>query len=214
MNALTSLARGFFVSIEAIWIYSAIALARGGDPMLGLTYCIILIIPFITATYLWLRKKPPKNINSVEKWCGILYSFQGAALACWAFDLTTTGYSINIAKVAVEINPLGWPLGALGALTYYAPTIILSYILLFKINQKISHYAAIPITIVALCMGAMNLNAGVGNFGFFIGTTNFPSRIGSILPSIVGGMALVDVAFFARIIGNRVQFNLRSLKTS
>ena len=151
MNALTSLAMGFFVSIAAIWSYSAIALAIGGDPLLGLTYCIILIIPFTTAIYLWLRKKNPKNISSVEKWPSLLFSLQGAVLACWAFDLATTFYSINITKEAVEINPLGWPLGALGALTYYAPTVILSYILLFRINQKMSHYAAIPITIVAVC---------------------------------------------------------------
>jgi hypothetical protein len=169
MGSLKSLARGFFVSATAICIYSASALIRAGEPLLGLMFLIISIIPLTCAIYLWLREKnAPKNINPIPKWGSILFSLQGAVLAFWAFDLATTFYVVNIARVATEINPLGWPLGALGALAYYAPTVILSYMLIFRIKQKTSLYAAIPITAVALCMGSMNLNAGIGNFGFFI----------------------------------------------
>ena len=47
-------------------------------------------------------------------------------------------------------------------------------------------------------MGAMNLHAGVENFGLFIITTIFPSKIEGFVLSIVGGMALVDLRFLQK----------------
>jgi hypothetical protein len=88
---------------------------------------------------------------------------QGVALACWMFDLATTYYAVDVKQVAVEINPLGWPLGILGALAYYGPTLLLSYVLLFRMKEKISFYAAVPMTVVAVYMGLMNLHAGTLN---------------------------------------------------
>ncbi|HTY75574.1 MAG TPA: hypothetical protein VMD05_08415, partial [Candidatus Nanoarchaeia archaeon] len=116
------------------------------------------------------------------------------ALACWAYDLATTFYAINVARVAAEINPLGWPLGALGAFAYYFPTVILTYILLFRLREKISFYAAVPMTVVALLMSSMNLNAGIGNFAFFVWTASLSAPISYNLTAFV---AILDLVFVA-----------------
>jgi hypothetical protein len=87
------------------------------------------------------------------------------------FDIATTFYAINVTGLAVELNPLGWPLGILGAFAYYAPTLVFSYILLFKMKENIALYAAIPLTLLTLFMGARNLMAGAQNFQVFVDTT-------------------------------------------
>jgi hypothetical protein len=126
-----------------------------------------------------------------------LFALQGAAVACWAYDLATTFYAINVARVATEINPLGWPLGAVGALLYYVPTVILTYVLLFRLRAKISIYAAFPITAVALLMGAMNFNAGLGNFTFFVWTASLSTPMRYYLMALIATVDLAFVAIFA-----------------
>jgi hypothetical protein len=111
------------------------------------------------------------------RWSNFLFSLLGVSLAFWAYDLATTFYAIDVARVAYEVNPLGWPLGALGAFTYYAPTVVLTYMLLFRIRQKTSLYAAVPIAVVALLMGSMNLHAAIGNFQFFLTYAFIPAGI-------------------------------------
>ena len=103
--------------------------------------------------------------------------FQGVALAFWMFDLITTFYAINVSGLAVELNPLGWPMGILGALVYYAPTLVFSYILLFKIKDKVSFYATIPLTFVTLNMSSFNFMAGVQNFQVFASTAALSTGI-------------------------------------
>jgi hypothetical protein len=75
-----------------------------------------------------------------------------------------------VTGLAIELNPLGWPWGILGALAYYGPTLIFSYVLLFKMKEKISFYAAIPLTLITLGMGMMNLVAGAQSFQVFVDT--------------------------------------------
>jgi hypothetical protein len=145
MHPLKNLTKGFFATTTTIAFLSIIELAINGNPTTATILLLTLIIPLTLGIYLWTRKRCiPENTGATKKWGNLLFALQGAALACWIFDLTTTFYAINIAKVAYEINPLGWPLGALGALAYYAPTITLSYILIYRINQKISLYAVFP----------------------------------------------------------------------
>jgi hypothetical protein len=109
-------------------------------------------------------------LDASEKWRHLLFSFQGVALAFWTFDIATTFYAIDITGLAIELNPLGWPLGILGAFAYYGPTLVFSYVLLFKIKENISFYAAIPLTLVTLGMGMMNLVAGAQSFQVFVDT--------------------------------------------
>jgi hypothetical protein len=195
-NPLKSIAKGFFAMTAATSTFSIIALFRSGDAWLGLLYFLILLIPLSGAAYFWRgrQNRISTTADSYGKWSHILFALLGVALACWAYDLATTFYAIDVARVAFEINPLGWPLGALGALAYYAPTVTLTYVLLFKIRQKMSLYAAVPITLVALCMGVMNLNAGVGNFSFFLSTASISAGIRYNLLALI---AVVDLAYAA-----------------
>jgi len=176
-------------------MYSIIALIHGGDAWLGLLYLMILAIPFSFGVFQWRKRTfDASKLSLAGKLGSILFALQGATLACWAYDLATTFYAINVARIATEINPLGWPLGALGALSYYVPTVVLSYVLIFRLKAKVSLYAAIPITVVALFMGSMNLNAGMGNFTFFIWTTSVSGSVGYDLMTLV---VAVDFAFAA-----------------
>jgi hypothetical protein len=84
-------------------------------------------------------------------------------LSCWAFDVLTTLYVIDYLGVARELNPLGWPFGAWGALIFYIPAVIFTYMLLFRIENRYSSWAAVLVTMTALGCGATNLLAGLHN---------------------------------------------------
>ena len=186
IKPLKSLAIGFFGMTAIIALFCILTLFQDGDAWIALLYLLILAIPLSGATYLfWNRKRNSLPTSAMEKLSNALFSLLGVALACWAYDLTTTFYAINIARVATEINPLGWPLGAAGALSYYAPTVVLTYILLFKLKARISQMTAVPITAVSLFMGSMNLNAGAGNFTFFVSTVSLSDAIRSDLLAVV-----------------------------
>jgi len=88
-----------------------------------------------------------------------------APLLCWAFDVLTTLYAINFLGVAEELNPLGWPFGAWGALMFYIPAILFTYLLLSKIRSGLSSWIAALITVISLGLGVMNLPAGLHNIG-------------------------------------------------
>lgn len=94
----------------------------------------------------------------------VLMSLQGVGFACWFLDVLSTIFVININQTSSELNPLGWPLGAVGALAYYMPITFVAYYLLYKVKSKESFYSTIVITAVTLFMGARNLNAGLYNF--------------------------------------------------
>jgi hypothetical protein len=184
-----------------ISLFSIITLVRGGDAWLGLLYFLILLIPLSSTVYLRFRtkKNATGKVDSFEKWSRILLSLQGGVLACWVFDLATTFYALDVAKIATEINPLGWPLGAVGALIYYGPTLVLTCVLLFKQKQKVSLYTAAVVTALSLYMGAMNLNAGIGNFSFFVTTASLSGAIRYSLLALVVAADLFCIAAFARL---------------
>jgi hypothetical protein len=178
MRSLKSLAQGFLVATGLIWIFNIAALFEGGDAWLGLMYLLILLIPASSLTYLKLKNTNPKIVpETSEKWRNLLFSFQGVALAFWIFDIVTTFYAINVTGLAIELNPLGWPLGILGASAFYCPTLVFSYVLLFKNKESSSLYAAIPLTLVTLGMGMMNLVAGAQNFQVFVDTAALATGI-------------------------------------
>ena len=88
-----------------------------------------------------------------------------APLLCWAFDVLSTLYVINILGVADELNPLGWPFGAWGALIFYIPAFLFTYLLLFRMEKRLSRWIAVAITLLSLGLGGMNLLAGLHNIG-------------------------------------------------
>ena len=92
----------------------------------------------------------------------LLYSYV-FPFSCWTFDVMTTFYSINILHLAEETNPLGWPFGAIGALAFYIPSMTFTYLLLYRLKNRLSPIVAIVETLLAFGFGVMNLFAGLHN---------------------------------------------------
>jgi hypothetical protein len=109
------------------------------------------------------RKNATEKLSDTEKLGRILLCFYVVPFVFWAFDISTTFYAINVLGVAGEENPLGWPLGVLGALIFYVPAVAFTYLLLFKVKDRYSPLAATLITALALFSGIMNLCAGLHN---------------------------------------------------
>jgi hypothetical protein len=119
-------------------------------------------------------------------WRNLMFACQGIALAFWMLDLITTFYAIDVTGLAIELNPLGWPLGILGALAFYGPALVFSYVLLFRFKERVSFHAAIPLTLVTISMSLQNLIAGAQNFQVFVHTASLSTDIVySMLPLLV-----------------------------
>ena len=191
MGALKSLAQGYIVAVGIVWVCNIIALLRGGDVWLGLAYLLILFVPVTGVAVLKLSGEDPVLLNRTINWRNLLFGFQGVALAFWTFDIVTTFYAINISGLATELNPLGWPTGIIGAAAYYIPTVILSYVLLFKLKENVAVYAAVPFTLVTLGMASMSLFAGAQNFQVFVNTVMLAS---STRLDLLASIAALDVA--------------------
>lgn len=91
----------------------------------------------------------------------LLYAY-AVPFFCWAFDVFTTYHAIA-SRIAVENNPLGWPLGIVGALLFYVPALVFCYLLLFRFRGGLAGFSAVLITALALFLGVMNLGAGLHN---------------------------------------------------
>ena len=191
MGSLKSLAQGFLVATGLIWVFNIAAIILSGDAWLGLMYMLILLIPTSGIIILKLRNTNQTSQDGSKKWRNLLFSFQGVALGFWMFDIITTFYAINVTSLAIELNPLGWPWGILGAFAFYIPTLVFSYVLLFKMKEKISLYAALPLTLLTLGMGIMNLVAGAQNFQVFVDTAILASNARFGLLSLIVTVNLV-----------------------
>ena len=205
MGSLRHLAKGFLAMAAVTWVFNIASIVRAGDPWLGLLYLLIFLMPLLAAVTLRLvrRRESVAKTNFNQRIRGILFSLQGVALACWAFDLTTTFYAIDVARLGTEVNPLGWPMGILGALMYYGPTVIMMYVLLFKIKQKSSIYVGIVLSAVTLGMGALNFEAGAQNLGVFLMTAHIMPELRFNLLAVVLAADVVSIAAFTRILGKQ-----------
>ena len=177
MGSKKSFAQGFLVATGLIWVFNVVALVNGGDAWLGLMYLLIMLIPAMGITLLKLKNPNSPSKDKVNRWRNLLFSFQGVALGFWLFDILTSFYAINVTRTSIELNPLGWPWGILGAFAFYGPTLVFSYILLFKLTEKFSFYAAFPLTLITLGMSVMNLAAGAQNFQVFFETASLESGV-------------------------------------
>jgi hypothetical protein len=191
VGALKSLVEGFLVAAGVVWICNIIALVRGGDAWLGLAYLLIMLVPVAGVAVLKLSSEDPILLNRTINWRQVLFGVQGAALAFWTFDMATTFYAINLTDLATELNPLGWPMGILGAAVYYLPTAILSYVLLFRLKGNFPLYMAIPFTMVTLAMASMSLFAGAQNYQVFVGSAVLAS---SARFDLLASIAALDIA--------------------
>lgn len=210
VGSLKSLAQGFLVATGLIWLFNIAALIHGGDAWLGLMYLLILLIPASSILILKLKNTNHGPLDDSHKWRNLLFSFQGVALAFWMFDIITTFYAINVTSLAIELNPLGWPWGILGAFAFYGPTLVFSYALLFKIKEKLSFYVALPMTLITLGMGTMNLVAGAQNFQVFVDTAALATGVRySLLALIVTVNIVVPLTLKRMVSQPKFSWSLR-----
>ena len=192
VGSLKSLGQGFLVAVGSVWLLNVVALIRGGDLWLAACYLLVLLIPIVS--FAVLKFGSPHHYHhreGAEKWRSLLFAFQGVALAFWSFDLLTTFYAIDVTGLAVELNPLGWPLGILGAAAFYLPALAFSYVLLFHLKEKFTLIAAVPLTLVTLGMASMNLMAGAQNFQVFVDTAALAANVRF---ELLATIAVFDVA--------------------
>jgi hypothetical protein len=187
--------------LVAIWICNIIALVIAGDMLTAALFFLILLIPISIIIYTFSKRQENSSERATvyEKLKTFLIPLHGAAFACWTFDVSTTFYAIDVIRRAAELNPLGWPLGAIGALIFYVPAIIFTYTLLFRIKQKESLVVAAVITVLAACLGLMNFNAGAQNFRFFLNSVSFTMEGYSFLFSLVVAVDLIYAVAFAKL---------------
>ena len=200
MGSLKSLAQGLLVATGLIWIFNIASLIHNGDAWLGLMYLLILLIPISSITLLKLKDTNFKLPEDSGKWKNLLFSFQGVALGFWLFDIITTFYAINVTRLAIELNPLGWPWGIFGALAFYGPAVTFSYVLLFRMKEKVSLFAAIPLTLLTIGMGTMNLVAGAQNFQVFVATASLATGVRYGLLTLIVTLNLAVLLTLKRII--------------
>jgi hypothetical protein len=128
---------------------------------------VLLAVPFILNCYKTVDHSAQQNTSShdtVRTAKAALMALQGLGFACWFFDVISTIFIINIQQVAIELNFLGWPLSALGALIFYVPMVLVVYFLLYRMKTKLSFYVSVMISVLVLFVGALNINASLYNF--------------------------------------------------
>jgi len=165
MNQAKSVAEGFITVSSVIWLFACITVSANSNQWLSLGLFAFLAVPFLVRGILSFRgfKAKVTAQAAVKKAKTVLMALQGFGFACWFLDVISTIFAININQTSSELNILGWPFGAVGALAYYIPITFLTYFLLYKAKSKESFYVAVLITAVTVFMGLRNLNAGLYN---------------------------------------------------
>jgi len=169
MSHAKTVGRGFTAASSAICLFiTALWLPRYLTLAVSLAFFAVLAVPFAINCLKTLDQSNQHNPDahaSVKKAKTILMALQGFGFACWFFDVISTIFLINILGIAEELNILGWPFSALGALVFYVPMVFVAYFLLFGVKSKMSFYVTAVISVLVLFMGALNLNAALYNFG-------------------------------------------------
>jgi hypothetical protein len=160
--------RGFVAASSIICLFlTAVWLPSYTGLLPALALLAVLAAPFavnILKTVDRLNQHTSDAQATVKKAKAVLMALQGLGFACWFFDVLSTIYQINILQTAIELNFLGWPLSALGALLFLVPMVFVAYFLLYRVKTKLSFYVAVLVSVLVLFMGALNFNAAMYNF--------------------------------------------------
>jgi len=189
---LGDFAVGFLTMTTGIGLLYVISFAVWGYFAMWLLLVLILWIPLSIIVHEYSKREREKANWSVRLRRALIAA-HGTFLASWAFDVGTTYYAIDVLNVAAEQNPLGWPMGALGALVFYLPALILIYVVLYRIRQKYSLAVATIITVLAAYLAIANLFAGFQNLD--IATTYFLSPSTATYNLLFFAVILVDLVY-------------------
>jgi hypothetical protein len=202
MGTSRAVIRGFVAASSVICIFlTAVWLPSYTGLMPALALLAILAAPFAVnflRTVDILNQHTNDSQATVKKAKAALMALQGLGFACWFYDVLSTVYQINILQTAFELNFLGWPFSALGALAFYIPMVFTTYFLLYRVKTKLSFYVAVLVSVLVLFMGALNFNAAIYNFWQV-----YP--LGSSVDFVVVGFWVAITAVFALL-------NLASIK--
>jgi uncharacterized membrane protein YidH (DUF202 family) len=168
MSQAKSVTSGFIAVASAICLFVTLLwLPIYVNWGVGLALFAFLAVPFLINSYFAVkrfRQKKQDDPAGVKKAKNLLMAMQGFGFACWFFDVLSTIFVINILRSGQELNILGWPYSALGALAFYIPITFVAYFLLFKVKSKESFYATVAITALTVFMGLRNLWGSLYNF--------------------------------------------------
>lgn len=168
MGTSGAVSKGFVAASSIICLFlTAVWLPNYTGLLPALVLLAILAAPFAVnflRTVDRLNQHTEDSRATVQKAKAVLMALQGLGFACWFYDVLSTVYQINILQTAIELNFLGWPFSALGALAFYIPMIFTTYFLLYRVKTKLSFYVAVLVSVLVLFMGALNFNAAIYNF--------------------------------------------------
>jgi hypothetical protein len=198
MSSMKSVWRGFVAAssllclvITLLWLPHYLSLWA------TLACFILLAVPFTLNCLKTIDHSTQQNSNTkttVKTAKATLMALQGLGFACWFFDVISTIIIIDIQQVAIELNFLGWPLSALGALIFYVPMVMVAYYLLYKVKSKLSFYVAVMISVLVLFMGALNINASLYNFNQIYPYSTFTDTlVVSIWVGVLLGLAGINL---------------------
>jgi len=175
MEQTKNVGLGLIAVISAICLFETWVLQNLYlSPWIAWTLFLVLAFPFainlLLAVERFRARKPVEA--KVKQTKNVLMALQGFGFAGWFFDVISTIFILDIKHLSFELNPLGWPLSAIGALVYFVPTTFVVYYLLFKRKSKETFYSAVIVTGVSIFMGLRNLGAGIYNLS---GLGNFNS---------------------------------------
>jgi hypothetical protein len=177
MGFAGSLLKGFLAMTAAIWIFNVttVIVLRRVEVTWSSFPILLTTLFMLTYEYLKYRRNGIKEVDGFDTLKQILVSLYGISFACWALDIGTTLYAIDVLGIATEQNPLGWPFGALGAMIYYIPTLTFAQLILSKIRRGYSSSVAVLMAALVLWFGDMNLMAGLQNLALMSGYYAYPS---------------------------------------
>ncbi len=200
MSQARTVASGFIAVASIVCLFiTFLCLSYVLNLWIGLAAFVVLAVPFSANCVLtWKRSKQAKTDGStgVRKAKGFLMALQGVGFACWFFDVLSTLLVIDVKHVGEELNILGWPYGALGALVFYVPMVFVTYYLLFRVKSKESFYGAVATSVLTVFMGLGNLGGAIHNM---VGLRGFSGSVEDFFVlgiwfAVVTGLAGFNVA--------------------
>jgi len=180
MGLLRDFTRVFLLATITILILSVIIFFVLGTALMTLFFLLVLSAPVSIMICRYGNRKTEKS-NLLDMLRQILVSMHGISFTFWMFDVGITYYVLDVLSVNIEVNPLGWPLGALGALLFYIPAMIFTYLLLFKIEKIYALLVAMILTVLTLYLGFQNFIAGGQNLSFIDPSASSVSEVYSYL---------------------------------
>jgi hypothetical protein len=167
LGLLGDFTRAFLLVTTTVLVLGIITFFILETTLAALFFLLILMAPISIIIYRYVKRKTEtEEANLLDILRQILVCIYVISFTSWMFDVGTTYYVLDVLSINIELNPLGWPLGALGALLFFIPAMILTYLLLFRVKKIYAILVAMIITVLTLYLGFQNFIAAGQNLSF------------------------------------------------